>query len=179
MRWTALALLTVCVLVAAGCGGDDESSTTSAPEAWAQSFCTAVTTWTDELQTIGGDLRDPSNLNEDGLQEAASSVSSATDAFVDDIKALGAPDTESGEEIRDSVQSLADTVDDEKATIEQAAEDVSGVADLAGAVSTVGSALSAMASAFQSTLDTIENADADGELESAFESAEACSDLTS
>jgi hypothetical protein len=36
-----------------------------------------------------------------------------------------------------------------------------------------------MASAFQSTLDTIENADADGELESAFESAEACSDLTS
>jgi hypothetical protein len=178
-RTTIAILVAALALVAAGCGGDDETTSASEPEAWAQSFCTAVTTWTNELQSIRDQFTDLSSLNEESLRDAAESAESATQDFVDEVRALGAPDTESGDAIQDSVQVLADTVEDEKATIEEAAEDVSGLAELPGAISTIGNALSAMASAFQSALETIADADAGGELESAFESSDACDDLTS
>ena len=51
MRKAVLVLLASLALVAAGCGGDDEP--TAAPvDEWADGFCTAISTWTDELEQI-------------------------------------------------------------------------------------------------------------------------------
>ena len=104
---------------------------------WADGFCTAVTSWTDELRRIGDDLRDPSSLSIDALKQAAGDVNAATDAFVEDVRALGAPETKSGREVQDSLENLADTVDAEKAEIEEAIEDASGVTGAAAAVTAI------------------------------------------
>jgi ABC-type transporter Mla subunit MlaD len=170
-------------LVAAGCGGDDESSagstTGSAPAEWADGFCTAVSAWTDELQTIGSSIDDPSSLNEDALRQAADDLGAATDNFVEDVRGLGAPDTESGQAVQDSLDTLADTLDTEKADIETAVDDASGITGLATAISAIGTSLTAMGTAFQNTLQAIEDADASGELETALKDSSACDTITS
>ena len=69
------ALLVSLALLAAGCGGDDDSSSeatsASPPEEWADGFCSAMTTWTDDLQAAAEPLGDLSSLSEDGIQQAA------------------------------------------------------------------------------------------------------------
>jgi methyl-accepting chemotaxis protein len=174
----ALLLAGSLALAGAGCGGSDEAETSSV-DAWASGFCTALTSWTDELQQIGNEFNDPSSLNEDSIQDAVASVSDATDAFVDDVRALGSPDTESGDEVESAVDELADTLESSKADIEDAADGISGLTDLPGAVTAIGSALTAMGTAMQGAVTAIEDADVGGELETAFEQSDACNDITS
>ena len=112
-RLTLIAALIVSALalVAAGCGGgDDESSDAVAADQWADEFCAAVSSWKDHLQEIRDRFTDLSSLNEDTLNEAADDAESATDDFVDELKDIGRPDTASGQEIEDSIQTLEDTV---------------------------------------------------------------------
>lgn len=168
-------LVAALALVGASCGGDDEPEASSATE-WADEFCTAVTVWTGELENIGNTLA--SSLSTDALEAAAADVSSATDAFVEDVRGLGAPDTESGQEIEDSVEALADSAEAEKAKIEEAVEDASGLTGAAAAAAVFGTSLSTMATAFETTLEAFEDADVDGELEAAFEEAPACEAVT-
>jgi len=170
-----IALVASLALVAAGCGGSDESSETSATVEWADGYCTAITSWSDDLKQATAGL--PSSLNQEGLDQAANDVRTSTQQLVDDLKSLGAPDTESGQEVKDALDELSTTLDDSVAEIEAATEGVSGLTDLPAAISTISTTLSAMGTAFSSTFQTIENADAQGELQDAFEQADSCSDI--
>jgi len=177
---TALAVLVAAfAFVAAGCGGSDESSTVSPTDQWATNFCTAVTTWKDSLQSTADEFKNPSSLDSSAVKDAVDSVSSATQTFVDDVKGLGAPDTESGEQVKSSVQSLSDTLETEKTNIEDAADNASGLTGLASAITSIGKSLTAMGTALSSTLETIDGADAGQELQTAFQNSDACSSLTS
>ena len=171
----------VLALAATGCGGSSSDTTTTASptDEWAAGFCTAVTTWTDSIKSVGDELKNPSSLSQDGLQSAADDVKSATTQFVDDVKGLGAPDTESGEEIKTSVDELSTTLETESADIETAAQGVSSVTDLPGAITTVSKSLSAMGTSFSSTLSTIQNADAKGELQTALQDSPECASISS
>ena len=60
-----------------------------------------------------------------GSRGAADDAKAATDTFADDLEALGTPDTESGEDIRSSVDELSTTVQTEVDSIESAVGDVS------------------------------------------------------
>ena len=171
---TAVATLAV---VSAGCGGGDESSTSTAAE-WADGFCSAVTTWTDELQRIRDELGNPSSLSLDTLRGAVDEVDAATETFVEDVRGLGAPETESGQEVEDSLQTLADTVESEKADVQTAVEDASGITGIAETVTAIGTSLSAMGTAVQEALTAIQNADVGRELETAFEQTDSCNELT-
>jgi hypothetical protein len=164
--------------VAVGCGGDDESET-DPTAAWADGFCSAVTDWTDELQTITSQFSDTSNLSEDGLQSAATDVQAATQTLVDELRDLGAPETDSGEEVKSALDTLSTTLEDESSAIEDTANGVSSITELPSAITTISSSLSALGTAFSQTLQTIENADASGELRSALEDSPACADIRS
>lgn len=169
------------VLAVSGCGGDDEPEA-SGVDAWADSFCTAVGDWKSTIvdELFNEFKADPSQFaSEDALKDAADTVSSATDTLVSDLRDLGAPETESGQEVESSLDSLAETLESQNADIEQAVEGVSSIADIPGAITAVGTALTAMGTSLQDTLDTVENADAQGELKDAFEQSDSCSDLTS
>jgi len=164
--------------VAAGCGGDDESE--SDPTAvWADGFCSAVTDWTDDLQTITSQFSDTSNLSEDGLRSAATDVQSATQTLVDELRDLGAPETDSGEEVKNALDTLSTTLEDESSAIEDTANGVSSITELPSAITKISSSLSALGTAFSQTLQTIENADASGELRSALEDSPECADISS
>lgn len=164
-------------LVAVGCGGSDDDDDPAA--AWASGFCSAVTNWTDELQTVTSQFSDPSNLSQDGLQSAADDVKSATDELVDDLRGLGAPETEGGEEIRSALDSLSTTLESEAASIEETVEGISGLTGIPSAITAVTTSLSAMGNAFASTLQTIESADASEELQTALEDSPECAGISS
>ena len=176
--WIAAILVLALAGVAAGCGGDDETES-DPTAAWADGFCSAVTDWTDELRTITSQFSDTSNLSEDGLQSAASDVQSATQTLVDELRDLGAPETESGEEVKDALDTLSTTLEDESAAIENTANGVSGITELPSAITKISSSLSALGTAFSQTLQTIESADASGELRSALEDSPECADISS
>lgn len=177
-------LVAICIAVlavaAAGCGGNDESSsTTEATPAsdWADGFCTAVTTWKDSVKGVTDQFTDLSSFSKDGLQSAVDDVQAATDTFVGDLKVLGTPDTQSGEDVKSSVDELATTLEDELASIQTTVDDTSGITAIPGAVTDISASLSAMSTQFSSTLTTIEDADAQGELKAAIQDSPVCADI--
>jgi methyl-accepting chemotaxis protein len=167
----------VLVGVVAGCGGDDEGDDTTA--AWASSFCSAITGWTDDLEGVTSEFSDASNLSEEGLQSAAEDVRTATQQLVDELRDLGRPPTESGEQIETALDGLSSTLETQTAEIEEAAEGVSNLTDLPDAITTISTALSAMATSFSNALTTIQDADAGEELQNALEDSPECADITS
>jgi len=166
-------------LLAAGCGGSDESSSASPTDEWADGFCTAITTWTDSLQSVTDQFSSPSSLSTSAFEDAASDIKSSTQTLVDDLKGLGTPDTESGQAVKDSVDELSTTLESEVADIESAVDGVSGLTGLPSAISSITTSLSAMGTAFASTLQSLESADVKGELQTALEDSPACAEISS
>jgi hypothetical protein len=178
-RWIAVLLVVALVGVASGCGGSDDETETDPTVAWASGFCTAVSNWREELQTITSQFSDTSNLSQEGLQSAATDAKSATQHFLDELDDLGAPETASGDAVESSIDSLATTLETEVETIEATANDVSGLTDLPSAISTISASLGTLGTALSEMLQTIENADVGDELESALEDSPECDDLES
>lgn len=172
-----LALLVASLaLVATGCGGDDEASADPTAE-WAQGFCTAITTWTDSITGATDELRSLSSLNRDSFEQASEDIRAATSDFGDDLRALGSPETESGEEAKQAIDDFATTLDEDSADIEAAVQDVSGITGIPGAVQDITASLSSMNAAFSTMLSAIRTGDAQDELQTAFENADACDDI--
>jgi len=176
-RASALALLVASLaLVAAGCGGDDEASA-DPTAAWAEGFCSAITTWTDSITDATDELRSLSSLDRDSFEQAAEDIRSATSDFGDDLRSLGSPETESGDEAKQAIDDFATTLDEDSADIEASIQDVSGITDLPGAVQDITTSLSSMNAAFSTMLKAIRTGDAQDELQTAFENADACDDV--
>jgi hypothetical protein len=175
-------LVSVLALVGAGCGGgDDDSSSSEAVPAdqWADDFCTAVSSWKDSLTQIRDRFTDLSSLNEDSLNEAADDAETATDEFVQDLKDLGRPDTESGQQIEDSLTTLEDTVEQQKSDVKDAVGNVEDLSDIPAAITTIGSAITSMGTALQSTFDSIRDEDVGGEMKTALDESQACDGVVS
>jgi hypothetical protein len=180
-RASIAAAALVAALALAGCGGGDDSGSSQVTPTteWADGFCTAVTTWKDDLTGITDRFTSLSSFSEENLRAAADDAKSATDQFLDDLNNLGRPDTQSGQEVEDSIDSLSTTLQTELDSIETTVDETSGITELPDAVKDITASLSAMSTAFSSTLSTIEDADAQGELKDALESSPSCDELTS
>ena len=164
-------LLVSCVLsgtlVAAGCGGDDESasettSTEATTEDWAGGFCSALATWRTDLQAAADSVSDLSSLSQDTVEQAADDAASATETLSETIRDLGRPDTSAGDEISAAGDDLAAALDSGRTDLESAVEGVSSVADLPAAVDDIGTALTELGTEVDSALQTIGDADASG-----------------
>ena len=179
IKLLATTAVTALAIAAAGCGGSDESSSDVAPASqWADGFCTAVTSWTDTLKAVPDQFTTLSSLSEENFQAAADDIGAATDALVEELKGLGAPDTESGDEVKSSIDDLSSTLETELDSIQTTLDDASGITELPGAAQDVLASLSAMSGAFSTTLSSIEEADVQGELKDALESSSACDEIT-
>jgi ABC-type transporter Mla subunit MlaD len=173
-RLLALGLLTVSL---AGCGGDDEGGASSATE-WADDVCSATTTWTESIRSTVDSLRG-GGLSEDELRDAVDDVESATTDYVDDLRGLGRPDTEAGEEAKASLDQLAGDIEDTVSTIRTAVDDASGLSEITAAVTAASATLSSMQEQLSSTLAELRGLDAGGELDTAFSEADSCRELES
>ena len=174
-RWLVIAVL--CASFAAGCGGDDGGSDASATE-WADDVCSAISTWTESVAATAQSLR-AADPGEDELRDAVDDFESSTSDFVDELRGLGAPETEAGEQAQESLDQLADDVDEHVSEMKRAVDDVSGVSGILEAVTVIGAGLSALGSQVSAAIASLEDLDAGGELEQAFRDADSCDELQS
>jgi hypothetical protein len=174
VRHTLLLPALAAVVLAAGCGGSSQPETTTD---WANGLCTAITTWKSSITSAADSLKG-GDISKASLQSAYDDVRSATSTFEDDIKGLGKPDTQAGEQAKDLLGSLAQEVDDGVQTIKDAVDSASSVTGILKAVSVASATLGIMASQVSLTFRQLRNLDAAGELESAFKDADSCASLT-
>ena len=115
----------------------------------------------------------------DSLQSAADDVKSATATLESDLKDLGKPDTEAGQEAKDAIDQLSSDLTTSTESIRDAVDGVSSISGIVGAVATIGTTLATMQSQVTTTDTTLKGLDAKGELQDAFEQASACQQLSS
>ena len=125
---------------------------------------------------VGSVKSDPTKA---GLQTAAGDAKSATQTLASDLKGLGKPDTQGGQQAKDSLDKLSTSLQQDAATIETAVKGASGVSGVLNAVPTTTAALATMGTAVKTTFADLQGLDAKGELKSAFASSSACNSLTS
>jgi methyl-accepting chemotaxis protein len=176
LRAVAASVALAAALGLAACGGDDEEP---AATTWADGFCTSITSWTEELQSIGDAISDPASLSLDTLRDYAEDAQSATEELVDDLRGLGAPDVESGEEVREEIDQLGDELSSSLEEARESVEDVEGLTGAVEAISQVSAAFAAASTSIQDTITSLGDLDVQGDLEDAFSSSESCDELTS
>ena len=177
----AAALLSALAVVAAGCGGGGggtTTTTTSATSAWANGFCGAFVTWKQQADTIVSQFKSLDSLSKANVQKAADDMNTATSKLLDDLKGLGAPDTPSGQQIKTSIDDLSSTFQTQTDAIKTSVDNASGLTGAITAGQDVLASLAKMNTALQSTISTVENADAGSELQSALQSSPDCQSLS-
>jgi hypothetical protein len=155
-------------VLAAGCGGDD----TSATERWADDVCSATSTWQGSVEDAADTIREGGG---EGIETAVDDVVEATQELADDLKGLGSPETEAGDQAEASVERLADQ-------LSAAVDQVRAAGDEGTTLQAVAAATAALATLqqdVQRTLDELRGLDAGGELEDAFDNADSCDELRS
>jgi hypothetical protein len=175
-RLTIAMVVAVCALVAAGCGSSDDSSDTTPTTEWADGLCSSITTWKSEITTIVNSLKG-GNLSQDSLTAAVDDTEEATRNFTTELKGLGRPDTDAGQQAQDSVNELTTQIDADMTTIQDAVSNASGVAGVIAAVPTITSTIQSAGNQVADTISGFEELDAKGELESAFKDADSCEDM--
>jgi phage-related protein len=184
MRSLLAVLILSAAILAAGCGGGSSSSSgasgtessATAADDWANSVCGAFATWKNSIQDAGQGIKD--NPSEEGIKTAGEQIQSATQTLSDDLHGLGRPDTESGQQAKDTIDQLATNLDTSLQKINEAMDNASGTAGAVTAASTIGTSLVTMADQVSTAFQQLQDIDAQGELQSAFESADSCAGLT-
>ncbi len=155
--------------VAAGCGGEDESSS----EAWANDFCSAAADWRSSLEEIVSQFQSPSDLNEDSIQGAVDEGLEATESFVDEVEDLGAPETEAGQEVADIVDSMTSSIQTTADGLRSTFEGADSLQDLIAQAGTAAAQVGQLEQELQGSLDQLEQVET-GELGQELESNEDC-----
>jgi hypothetical protein len=171
------AVVLAAALLAAGCGGSDDEPEGTSATVWAGQLCTAVSGWATVVKNTANGLRG-GNISKDSLTSAGNDVKDATNTLVDDVKDLPEPDTDAGEQAKKEVDELADNLEKGADNIETAVEDLDDGGSITSAVTTVGATLATMQSEMKSTVDSVRELDAQGELKTAFQNAVPCQELS-
>ena len=178
----ALAPLALAVVLVAGCGGGGSSSSSSSPspQDWANGLCSAITTWSNSVKTAGESLKSGS-LTEADLKNSTSEIKSATNQFAEDLKGLGKPNTDAGQQAKDAIDKLSTEINDDVDTLSSAVDDAAGngTKGAVTAASSIATSLSTMSTQIAAAASKLQQADAKGEIEQGFRDAPACKKLSS
>ena len=163
---------------------DDDNGRPSAA-AWADSVCTSIDDWRSSITSLA-DVSSGS-LTKETLREKLDEGNEATQKLVDDLRDLGAPDLDAGDELKDKLDAGADNLQTNYDGLRSKAQDALDASSTTAFLS----ALAALAPPFQNlvnqisttlqdlqTADTV-SADARAELQTAFDDSEACQNLRS
>jgi hypothetical protein len=170
-----LPLLLVALALAAGCGGDDDDDGPgeASPQAWADDFCSAAADWRTTLEDIVSGFDSPSDLNADSIEDAVDEGLDATESFLEDVRGLGTPDTDAGEQVKGIVDDMASSVEATADDLSDALGDSSSLQDLLAAAPQVVASVDGLEQELQSSLAELESVDA-GELRDELSSNEDC-----
>jgi hypothetical protein len=176
-RWVTaapiLALLVVLVLVGAGCGG---SSDTKANEAYANSVCSAIGSWEQQIKSIASSFS--AGITAASLQANVTQAQTATKMLLTQIKAVPPPDTSQGQAAKQQLDQLttdiSNTVDAAQTAITQVQANPSAAA-ISATVATLAPQVQSLASETNSAISSLKGAG--GSLASAFKSTDSCKSL--
>jgi hypothetical protein len=178
LRTAGAAAAVALAVAAAGCGGSSSSSktttsSTSALESWANSLCSAVTTYKSSLATISAQLK-AEDISRPALQVAVLNARTATSQFATTVGHLGSPPTPNATEAKKILTGL-------QADLKQDANQVkslsSGNPTLKTATSTITTALNAAGDQTSQAVDQLRQLDPKETWGQAFDNASACNSL--
>ena len=174
----ALALLAAAALAApllAGCGGKSDKK---ANEEYANSVCSAIGSWGQQIRGIATDLT--GGITKSTLETKANQAVDATRSLASQLKSIQAPDTSDGQAAKQQLEQLSSDV---TSTVDAVKSAIDGLSASASA-STITASLIALAPQVQSLASTAQSTvtslqEAKGGLSSAFKSSSECKSLTS
>jgi archaellum component FlaC len=171
---SAIVLSTVLACGAAGCGGGASSE-----EKWADSVCTDVANWKQQIQNEVNDARSKLQSHSAGTVAAIKTdvqqAADATTQLATNLKALRAPNNGSGTQAKQQLDSLGteleNTVNQAKQTVENLPKDAT-VSQTVSQLAPLGPALQSMVTKTKTTLTSIQSRASD--LKKGFEQASSC-----
>ena len=173
-----VALLLVLAALAAGCGGDSGDDEAVEPATWAAGFCQALQAFTTGISESGSGLTGEGLPSSAEIREAIDAAAAAASTFADDLRDLGRPDVQSGEEISNTLETAArdagEIFEAVKDDVDTEIEDTADVAAVAGAIA---DAARTALTGIQEATNRLQELDVDGTLAEALEGASACSNL--
>src|SRR3954453_9234009 len=174
---TAFALALAGPAASCGGGGSSDTTTTESASQWADGVCSAMSTWVDAVQASMQPVS-KGDISKSTLSSAGDDLKNATSTFVDNIKALGPPDTASGQKAKDELDQLPTELSTDADTIKSALDDIGNGNGITSAVTTISTTAQKMGTQAQSTVTTLQNLDSKGELKSAFQNSASCKSLS-
>jgi hypothetical protein len=160
------------VLLAAGCGGGDDNE--SASEEWVSGFCSAAADWRTSLEDTVSQFQSPSDLNADSLRSAVDEGLDATDSFVEQVRALGRPETEAGQEAASIVDSMTSEIESTADDLRQNFSSDDSLQDLIPKLTQAGTQVTQMGQDLQSSLDELAGLEGGQELSDEINANEDC-----
>lgn len=172
-RTPVLTLLAVLALLAAGCGG---SSDTKANEAYANSVCSAIGSWEQQIKGIASSFS--GSVTAASLETKVTQAEAATKTLVTQIKAVPPPDTSQGQAAKQQLDQLTtditNTIDAAQTAVTQIQANPSATA-ISAIVATLAPQVQSLASETKSAISSLKGAG--GSLASAFKSTDSCKSL--
>jgi hypothetical protein len=168
-----LGLFAVVALLAAGCGG---SSDKKANQAYANSVCSSVASWEQQVKTIATTFSGP--ISKTTLDAKIAQVQTATKKLVSQIKAVPPPNTSDGTAAKQQLDQLSTevntTITNAQSAVSQIPANASAI-EVAGALIPLAPQVKSLATSAQSTIKSLQTAK--GSLASAFKSTSSCKNL--
>lgn len=171
----AAVLVVLASALAAGCG-DGESD---AARQWADSVCSSIGDWRSDIQANVEELqRDPGAISADSLRAAADESLQSTQALLDAVRELGAPETESGEQARDELEQLLQSLEERAGRVRDAAAAAEeGIAQVLLTVAAISTEIQGAADDARGTIRELQELEPGSELAEAFRDEDACQAL--
>ena len=173
----AVSILTlVAVLAVLGAAGCGSSSNNDANEAYANSVCTAVGNWKQQIQSIATSLG--GGVTPEAIQTSITQAQSATKTLVTQVKAVEPPDSSEGQAAKQQLDQLTtdigNTIDAAQPALVQLQANPS-VAAISATIAALAPQIQNLANETKSAIDTLNSAG--GSLGTAFKSTESCKNL--
>jgi hypothetical protein len=165
--------LPLAVLALSGCGGSSQSEA----EKWADSVCSSIGDWKQEISSVTNDLTTKAQngtLNRSELKSGLNSALNDTKTLASDLRDSGPPNTQAGQE---ASQKLNDVTSMVEQSIETARGQVDSAGSLPAAIAAVAPELTQTAANVTSQLQQISQLDPKGELSQAIDDTKSCQDL--
>jgi hypothetical protein len=178
----AVVVIGIVVAVVVVTSNDDDGNPDAT--AWADSVCTSVDDWRTSITALadvsGG------TVTKDALREKLDDADDATRDLVAELKDLGAPDLEAGDEVKQRLDEDADGLQSSYDSLKskaQAALDAGGTTEFLSALAALATPFQSLVNQISATLEDLRNADvseeAKAELQQAFDDSESCQKLRS
>ena len=157
---------------------DDQPSTAE----WADSVCTSLADWRGSISALADADGEP--LTADTLGDRLDEAESATSDLLAELRDLGPPDLESGDDVEQALDDAAAGLEESFDDVQSAAEDATEAenqTEFLGALAELADDFAALFAQAGDIVSTLQSAslfeDASDELEQAFAGSESCQSL--